>query len=137
MHQHAFGMQPGQQHYQSKQKNIVQSVRNLQKQLQFTKYTENKVKENDTPLIANEDTHEGCLQSSWETSVVMSFLFKIVIVQCDWWGLAILNIHLSLRYRYPLSDLRDYRIRNMHWGVLVGLVKVLRHLQYFSFSNNR
>ena len=60
--------------------------------------------------------------------VVMSFLFKIVIVQCVWWGQAILNTHHSRRYRYPVSDLRDYRSHNMHWGVLVGLVKVLRHL---------
>jgi len=29
---------------------------------------ENKVKESDTPSVANEDTHEGCLQSSCETS---------------------------------------------------------------------
>ena len=73
-------MQPEQQHYQSKQKNIEQSVRNLQKQLQFTKYMENKVKESDTPSVANEDTHEGCLQSSCETS--SGYVFSIQDSNC-------------------------------------------------------
>ena len=46
---------------------------------------------------------------------------------------AFLGMYISHAYGYPLQD---YKIRNMHWGVPIGLVKGLQHFHDFSSSNS-